>query len=1446
MRTKKVTEHTKRKDSKKSSDLRKRPEKKSAKIGGKELNRWPKRAQKRNVHPKQKAGERTTELRALNRELSFKAAKLEQRLSESRQTQKKLNHLASFPEMNPNPAVEVDFDGSIQYLNPAAKKLFPDLQETGHQHEWLVDLKTIGTFLKDPKKASYVREIQIGSSWFEQFFSRTPEQDRIRIYAHDITERKHVEQERERLRAEAENERRRLEAVMDALPVGIAITDAKGGTIRFNQVFDAIWGKPRPTALSVSDYAVYEAWWPETGEPVAPEEWASAQAVRKGQSVVGQLLEIQRFDGSRASVINSGAPIFDLEGKIAGCAVAIQDITDLRKAEQAVRESESKYRSLFDNMSDGFAYHKILLNDRGTAIDYVFLEVNDAFEKLTGLKKENVIGRKVTEVLPGIEKDSADWIGTYGRVALTGKSIRFENYSEALRKWYSVSAYSPGEGYFAALIEDVTERKCAEDALRTSLERYRSYIEVTGELGWTTNADGEVMEDLPSFRKFTGQTDEEIKGWGWSKALHPDDLEYTTQIWREAVRSKNNYEVEYRLRRHDGIYRYFLARGTPVFEENGSIREWVGTCIDITDRKRMEEELRKSRHELEMRVQLRTAELVKANELLEGMFSSINTMIAYMDKDFNFIRVNRAYAEADERNPEFYIGKNHFVLFPNEENEQTFRKVVETGEPNSVYAKPFEYAEHPERGVTYWDWSLQPVKEPDGSVGGVVLSLVNVTERIRAEESVRRNEVLLRTVFETLPVGVWLADKEGHIVHGNPAGQEIWAGARYVGIDQFGEYKGWWVETGKQIEPEEWAVARAVRRGETSINEEIEIECFDGSHKIILNSAVPIRDEKEEIIGAFIVNQDITERKRTEERLREQAALLELAHDAIIVRDMENRILFWNRGAEEIYGWKKSEALEKATGDLLQTEFPILLDEIKIDLIRKGHWEGELVHTRRDGKKIIVESRWAIQLGKEGRPTVILQINRDVTDRKQAQEAVEAERQRFNDVLEILPAYLVLLSKDYHVPFANRFFRERFGESHGQRCFEYLFGRSEPCETCESFTALKTMAPHGWEWTGPDGRNYNVFDFPFTDTDGSVLILEMGIDITEGKRAEEALKAASLYTRSLIEASLDPLVTISADGKIMDVNKAMELVTGVSRESLVGTDSSNYFTDPEKARERYEEVFSKGFVRDYPLAIRHTSGKVRDVLYNATVYRNEAGEIQGVFAAARDITERKRMEEELRKSENRLRLLSSQLINVQEAERKRIAREIHDSIGQTLAAIKFALESKLSQMGGGVAPPGVSIENIISLTQGGIEESRRIQMDLRPSVLDDLGFLATIGWFTREFQKVYLHISVEKHISVEENEIPDSLRTVLFRVMQEAMNNVAKHSNANLVRLILKKMDGRIVLTIEDNGAGFEPESTKQGLGLTSMRERAELSGGTFEVDSILGKGTMIRASWPL
>ena len=160
-------------------------------------------------------------------------------------------------------------------------------------------------------------------------------------------------------------------------------------------------------------------------------------------------------------------------------------------------------------------------------------------------------------------------------------------------------------------------------------------------------------------------------------------------------------------------------------------------------------------------------------------------------------------------------------------------------------------------------------------------------------------------------------------------------------------------------------------------------------------------------------------------------------------------------------------------------------------------------------------------------------------------------------------------------------------------------------------------------------------------------------DVTERKRMEEELGVASKYSRSLLEASLDPLVTISPEGKITDVNKATEEVTGSRREQLIGSDFSDYFTEPARAREGYQKVISEGFVKDYPLTVRHTSGRTIDVLYNATVYADDKGRMQGVFAAARDVTERKRMEENLRnvmlevqESVNVLAPASSEILNI--------------------------------------------------------------------------------------------------------------------------------------------------------------------------------------------------------
>lgn len=166
-----------------------------------------------------------------------------------------------------------------------------------------------------------------------------------------------------------------------------------------------------------------------------------------------------------------------------------------------------------------------------------------------------------------------------------------------------------------------------------------------------------------------------------------------------------------------------------------------------------------------------------------------------------------------------------------------------------------------------------------------------ITEREHAEQVLRDKEGMLQTILESLPVGVWLIDAQGCITYGNRAGQSIWAGVRYVGIAQYGEYKGWWAATGKRIAPEEWAAARALKHGETSLDEVIDIECFDGTHKTISNSAVPILDSDNKIVGVAVVNQDITERHRLEERLAYLAS-----YDTLT--GLPNRSLFSDRLAQ--------------------------------------------------------------------------------------------------------------------------------------------------------------------------------------------------------------------------------------------------------------------------------------------------------------------------------------------------------------------------------------------------------------------------------------------------------------------------------------------------------------------------------------------------------------------
>jgi signal transduction histidine kinase len=234
-----------------------------------------------------------------------------------------------------------------------------------------------------------------------------------------------------------------------------------------------------------------------------------------------------------------------------------------------------------------------------------------------------------------------------------------------------------------------------------------------------------------------------------------------------------------------------------------------------------------------------------------------------------------------------------------------------------------------------------------------------------------------------------------------------------------------------------------------------------------------------------------------------------------------------------------------------------------------------------------------------------------------------------------------------------------------------------------------------------------------------------------------------------------------------------------------------------------------------------------------------------------EIVERRRIEAALRRSENEMRLLSAQLLTAQEMERKRIASELHDGISQSLSAIKFCMENALGRWRPESGDRDMMlIRSVIPKMQAAIDEVRRISMNLRPAMLDDLGIIPTIAWFCREFGAVYADIQVDTHIELSENDVSAPLKTIIYRVMQEALNNIVKHARAKRAGVYLRKVDSAIELVVQDDGVGFDLNAgvgaePHEHFGILGMRERAEFSGGTFFITSSNETGTVVRASWP-
>ena len=423
----------------------------------------------------------------------------------------------------------------------------------------------------------------------------------------------------------------------------------------------------------------------------------------------------------------------------------------------------------------------------------------------------------------------------------------------------------------------------------------------------------------------------------------------------------------------------------------------------------------------------------------------------------------------------------------------------------------------------------------------------------------------------------------------------------------------------------------------------------DGTVIDVAVTASPVRDEHGELIGISVIDRDIMSQKQASQYARSLAAIVQSSEDAVISQDLDGTIKSWNPAAQKMFSYSESEALGQPMSMLGPSDRVGEFKEI-IEKVRKGVTveRYETQRRRKDGTLVDVSVTVSPVRDEQGKLIGLSAIDRDITAQKQASQYARS-------LIEASLDPLVTISPDGKITDVNEATVKVTGvrrENLIDTDFSNYF--TEPGKAREGYQLVfskGTVTDYPLTIRHVDERLTDVLynASVYKDVAGNVLgVFAAARDITAQKQAFQ-------YARSLIEASLDPLVTISPEGKITDVNEATVRATGVTRERLIGTDFADYFSEPEKAGEGYKQVLAKGYVMDYPLTIRHSDGKLTDVLYNATVYKDVRGNVLGIFAAARDITAQKKAEAQV--AEQRARELE-RLAELERFQKLTVGREL--------------------------------------------------------------------------------------------------------------------------------------------------------------------------------------------
>jgi PAS domain S-box-containing protein len=748
----------------------------------------------------------------------------------------------------------------------------------------------------------------------------------------------------------------------------------------------------------------------------------------------------------------------------------------------------------------------------------------------------------------------------------------------------------------------------------------------------------------------------------------------------------------------------------------------------------------------------------------------------------------------------------------------------------------------------------------------ILLTFHDVTERKQAE----RTTSLLAAIVDNSDDAILSKKLDGTISSWNKSAERLFG---YTPEEAIGQHITLIVPWERRSEEE--GILRRLAEGERVDHFETVRRRKDGTTLDVSLTISPIRDAAGRVIGASNVARDITDLKRSERALSEQARLLDLSNDAIFVRDAADRVTYWNKAAAELYGFTREEALGRVTHDLLHTQFPAPLEKIKKQLHRDERWTGELVHTRNDGVQVIVNSRWVLDRKADGNTWCVLETNNDITQEKQTERALRESEERFRAIVETTPECVKLISAEGTLLHMNSPGLEMVGagsadEVVGKNIYDLI--APEDRDRFKAFNESICRGERGslqFDIVGLEGkrRQMETHAAPLPNPDGTLIHLAVTSDISERKQAEKLLRQSEERFRGLVNASSDVVYHMTPDWSEIGELDGRGFVADASKPRKDWLNEYIDAADQPLVLKTIREAVRTKSMFELEHRVRRADGTLGWTYSRAVPLLNGNGEIIEWFGAASDVTARREAEEKYRKlaqtldaevrartreleeKSSRVRELSWRLLRSQDEERRHIARELHDSAGQTLTVLGISL-AQLAQKAGRNAPDlAGEAEQIQETVQQLHREIRTTSYLLHPPLLDENGLYSAVSWYVQgllERSGLEVHLDISKDFG----RLPSEMELVIFRLVQECLTNIHRHSESKTASIRVSREPNQITLDIRDQGKGMsgarlaEIQSGLSGVGIRGMRERLSQFEGAMKIESD-SSGTRVFATIP-